>query len=316
MEWRLVDPPNEKSAAPGITNEGKLADSLGKAFSRERTTTWRLDPARGLFPVQIVFTHVPADGSAPDVRRLDLERAEQMPAEETAALAAQARDFCALHDAYLRALDGAVEPSADAESQLAEAWTDLALARNRIRSEVRGPLDSLLLRHHGRVKELREHARLVAELRARTPADWTADDTSGKTHRAADYRGQIVVLDFWFAACGPCLRAVPTIKRLRQAFPADQVAILGANVDDDPGEARWVVERAGIEYPTLLARALADEYGVSSYPTFVILGRDGRVREKFVAEGRALHEKLDSTLRRLLAGPPEGASDRTLPSSP
>jgi thiol-disulfide isomerase/thioredoxin len=299
MEWRFVEPNKGQT----LTIAGKLAGNLGKAFVRERTTTWRLDSARGYMPTEIVSTFQPSDGSAAEERRLEVTLAELLSSQETAKLAKAAHEFCKLHDDYLRALAAAAEAPAESDAALADAWTELALARNRVPSDLREPLDTLLLRHRDSADEAKQHAQTVAVLRQRPPADWTVEDLNGQPQRASDYRGRVVVLDFWFAACGPCLRAVPTLARLRQELPANDVMILGCNVDDHLDDARRLVERAGVEYPTLQARDLAQEYGVSSYPTFVILGRDGRVHDLFVAEGRLLHDKLDSTIRRLLAAP-------------
>lgn len=281
---------------------GRLANRLGQAFPRERTTAWRLDPQRGYVPADIVTRLMSADGSSDEERRVEMTSASLLP-QETAALVKAAADLNRIEAQYHAALTTATQDPATADSTLADAWADLALARNTIPADLREPLDSLLTRHGSAVKEARQHAELLAALRTKPPADWSVEDLKGQPQRAADYRGRVVVLDFWFARCGPCLRAIPTLQRLRSAYPETEVVILGCNVDDNLEEARAVVATAGDHYPTLQARDLAKLYGVTAYPTFVILAPDGRVYDSFVAEGRTLGEKLSGTIEQVFAAP-------------
>jgi thiol-disulfide isomerase/thioredoxin len=281
---------------------GKLANRLGQAFVRERTTTWRLDPARGYVPTEIATRLLAADGSSDEERRVEVSAGDPLSSQQTADLARAAQELSQIEARYHAALAAAAHDPASAEPAVADAWSDLALVRNTIPADLREPLDGLLRVHADEVKEARQNAERLAELRAKPPADWTVADLHGRPHRAADYRGRVVVLDFWFARCGPCLRTIPTLQRLRKAFPETEVVLLGCNVDEDVTEARDIVAKVGEHYPTLLARELDALYGVTAYPTFVILAPDGRVYDSFISEGRPLYEKLASTIR-LLSSP-------------
>ena len=60
-------------------------------------------------------------------------------------------------------------------------------------------------------------------------ADWRTVDVHGNSHALADYRGKVVVLDFWYAGCDHCLRCMPQMVAMAHEFASEPVAILGVN---------------------------------------------------------------------------------------
>lgn len=67
--------------------------------------------------------------------------------------------------------------------------------------------------------------------------DWHTIDLSGVPRLLADYRGRVVVLDFWYSGCGWCLRSVPQMVALADEFKNQPVAVLGVNWDSEINEA-------------------------------------------------------------------------------
>ena len=72
--------------------------------------------------------------------------------------------------------------------------------------------------------------------------------------RAKDYRGKIVVLDFWSRGCDWCIRALPQIGQVADDLKAEPVVVLGLALDGKVEDSRLVVEKLGIHYPVLQAR--------------------------------------------------------------
>ncbi len=134
----------------------------------------------------------------------------------------------------------------------------------------------------------------------------------------ADYRGKVVVLDFWYRGCGWCMRAMPQVKQLAQQFKDQPVVILGMNNDDDLADAQFVIDAFKLPYPTLKNHATADDDGISSkyaidgFPTMVLIDQKGIVRDYIVGFSPELHDTLGAKISKLLdakktaAQPPAG----------
>jgi peroxiredoxin len=99
----------------------------------------------------------------------------------------------------------------------------------------------------------------------------------GKLVSLDEYRGRVVVLDFYASWCGPCSRAAPEMQRLYETYKSRGVIVLGVNVNDtaDPHE---YANRVGINYPLLVhGEKVAQAYGVSGIPAFMVISAEGEI---------------------------------------
>ncbi len=99
----------------------------------------------------------------------------------------------------------------------------------------------------------------------------------------SDYRGQIVLLDFWASWCAPCRVSMPSLVEMARAFGED-VVLIGISLDRSEGDARSYVSSRGYEELVALygslgeARAVAGTYGVLGIPKTFVIDREGIVR--------------------------------------
>ncbi|HYE92308.1 MAG TPA: TlpA disulfide reductase family protein [Terriglobales bacterium] len=133
----------------------------------------------------------------------------------------------------------------------------------------------------------------AAEVGARAP-DFTLVDMNGGEASLSEYRGQVVLLNFWATWCPPCVHEMPSMERLYQDMRARGFVVLGVSVDVDPGapdaQGRWqgivreYVDRLGVTFPILLdpEGTVEDAYNVSGLPTTYVIGRDGRIEGRVV----------------------------------
>jgi peroxiredoxin len=102
----------------------------------------------------------------------------------------------------------------------------------------------------------------------------------GEVMKLADFRDKVVLLDFWFAGCGPCIEEVPNLRKLIEAHQGQPLVVLGVNVDEVRDEAIKAVGDTGIAWPSWAdpEKAIARRYNVEGYPTIMAIDAQGRIR--------------------------------------
>ena len=130
---------------------------------------------------------------------------------------------------------------------------------------------------------------------------WQLLDLDGKTIKDADFKGKIVVLNFWATWCVPCREEIPSLIALHQQYGDDGVIIVGASVDRGGVDlVKRFVERFKINYPIVIAdeKMMRDFGNVEAVPTTFLIDRNGRVAGKHV--GFAEKETLEREIKSLL----------------
>ena len=104
-------------------------------------------------------------------------------------------------------------------------------------------------------------------------------DANGVSHRLSDYRGKVVLLNFWATWCEPCRDELPSIERLRGALAGRPFVVLAVQMGGSARTARDVAEELGLRFPLLLDRdsSATAAWGVKVLPTSFLIGRDGKV---------------------------------------
>lgn len=110
-------------------------------------------------------------------------------------------------------------------------------------------------------------------------------DEEGVEHRLENYRGQVLVVNFWASWCTPCVRELPSLNRLREEFDDQPFEILGVNVAEPPNRLKRFFMRQPIDFPVLYDRESEAFYAwnVKGLPTSFVIDREGRVR--YLARG-------------------------------
>ena len=115
----------------------------------------------------------------------------------------------------------------------------------------------------------------------RRPApEFSLKDADGKTARLSDYRGQVVLLNFWATWCGPCKLEIPWFTEFEKKHKDEGFAVLGVSMDEDGWDTvkpylRW----ANVNYRILMGDAqVAMLYGgVEALPTSFLIDREGKI---------------------------------------
>lgn len=158
-----------------------------------------------------------------------------------------------------------------------------------------------------RLKQMAEM--LAAEVR-RLKLPGNAMQVTGKTLEGKDfkwdsYKGKVVLVDFWATWCGPCVAEMPNVKENYEKYHAKGFEVVGISLDDDREKLEGFIAKNEIPWTNLFAEPTADgepgeqptarHYAVSSIPTAILVGKDGKVIT-LNARGENLTALLDKLL--------------------
>jgi cytochrome c biogenesis protein CcmG/thiol:disulfide interchange protein DsbE len=137
----------------------------------------------------------------------------------------------------------------------------------------------------------------------RKPApDFALRDGDGKTVRLSDYRGKVVLLNFWATWCGPCKLEIPWFNEFQQQHRERGLVVLGISMDEEGWDViKPFVSALKVNYRILLGdETVADLYGgVSSLPTSFLIDRQGRIASVHV--GLVSKSVYEREIQELLA---------------
>ncbi|HEX9853125.1 MAG TPA: TlpA disulfide reductase family protein [Woeseiaceae bacterium] len=110
--------------------------------------------------------------------------------------------------------------------------------------------------------------------------DFALKSATGKNLRLSEYRGEVVMINFWATWCGPCQQEMPLLEELHTRYQRVGFRLLGVNIDDDSRRALQMVDDLGVSFPVLFdeTKAVSKLYQVEAMPVTVILDRAGTVR--------------------------------------
>ena len=126
----------------------------------------------------------------------------------------------------------------------------------------------------------------------------------GQTVTLTDFRGKIVILNFWATWCPPCVDEVPSLNRLALRYADKGLAVLGVSVDEDPDAYRSFLAKHQIVFQTVRnsSRAVSERYGTFKLPESYIISRDGRLLNKVIGGTDWTDKEMISYFDGLLSG--------------
>src|SRR5690349_3877180 len=121
----------------------------------------------------------------------------------------------------------------------------------------------------------------VCDAKTKKAPDFELADYAGKKVRLGDYKGKVVLVNFWATWCGPCKYEIPMFVDLQQKYGARGVNFLGISIDDEAEALKPFVDEHKMNYPVLVGLGhedIQDAYGpLMGVPVTVVVGRDGNI---------------------------------------
>lgn len=128
--------------------------------------------------------------------------------------------------------------------------------------------------------------------------EWKLIDDQGQTHSLSDYRGRVVVLDFWATWCKPCAEIMPQMQKLHEKFKGQAVVVFGVNSWEN-SDSSALMKKKNYTYPMLLrGEEITERYKIKSLPVVYIIGMDGRIVYRHAGpDNKSLAKLLEKYLK-------------------
>ena len=133
--------------------------------------------------------------------------------------------------------------------------------------------------------------------------DFALTDFNGKPMRLADYRGKLVLLNFWASWCGPCLEEMPRLSALQRNYGPLGLQVIGVSMDDEAAPAKQLLAKRPVIYPIGLGDdKLAERYGgILGLPQSFLIDRHGLILARY--KGEAGLSQIEATIKSQLTVP-------------
>ncbi len=113
------------------------------------------------------------------------------------------------------------------------------------------------------------------------PLEFTMKDVAGKDIKLSQYKGKVILLDFWATWCAPCKVEIPGFVEFQDKYGTDGLQVIGISVDDKAEDLEPYIKELRMNYPVLLGLGRDDvqnAFGpLAGIPTTLLIARDGRI---------------------------------------
>lgn len=139
-------------------------------------------------------------------------------------------------------------------------------------------------------------------LEGQSAPDFVLKSSAGNNLRLSEYRGDVVMINFWATWCGPCRQEMPLLDDLYSRYERVGFTLLGVNIDDDSRRAMKMIEELGVNFPVLFddGKDVSKLYAVEAMPVTVLVDREGTVRHVHHGYKPGYEEKYLTEIRALL----------------
>jgi cytochrome c biogenesis protein CcmG/thiol:disulfide interchange protein DsbE len=135
--------------------------------------------------------------------------------------------------------------------------------------------------------------------------DFTRADFANKQLKLSDYRGKLVLLNFWATWCPPCREEMPLFSKWQREHKAKGLQVIGVSMDDDAASVKEFLAEYPVTYPVVMGDVkLAEVYGgVLGLPLSYLIDKQGRIVARY--QGEADLAKMEAKIKDLLGAQPK-----------
>ena len=141
-----------------------------------------------------------------------------------------------------------------------------------------------------------------ADINAGPAPDFTLKSENGSNLRLSEFRGEVVMINFWASWCAPCRQEMPLLDELYTQYQPMGFTILGVNVEEDSTKAKQLLKNIPVNFPVLYDNAsdVSKLYNVVAMPSTVLVDRDGNIRYLHQGYKPGYEESYQQQVRELI----------------
>lgn len=131
--------------------------------------------------------------------------------------------------------------------------------------------------------------------------EFSFTDIDGKTHRLSDYRGKVVLLDFWGVWCAPCVAEAPKLASIYKKLHENGFAVIGIHMGNAIAALREFIAEKGMTWAQAIEEArgtLHQLFRVNGWPTYYLIGKDGTILANDLRPGDELIRKIQQQFKK------------------
>ena len=137
---------------------------------------------------------------------------------------------------------------------------------------------------------------------------FTLTALTGQQATLSQYKGQVVMVNFWATWCGPCQQEMPLLDQMYKKYKPAGFTLIGVNVDKEAPPVKELMARKPVSFPVLLdpANQVSKAYHVDEMPSSVIIDRKGQLLKHFVGYDESMADELERAIQASLGSSQSG----------
>ncbi len=146
----------------------------------------------------------------------------------------------------------------------------------------------------------RRHSAAPHQTELRVAPDFALTDLSGQSIKLSDFRGKVILLDFWASWCEPCKTEIPHFIDMQNRYASQGLQVIGISMDDEEKPVRDFQQQFKMNYPVAIGNAkLAESYGgILGLPITFVIDHQGRIYKRHI--GQTEPSVFEGEVRKLL----------------
>ena len=126
-------------------------------------------------------------------------------------------------------------------------------------------------------------------------------DINGNIISSENTKGKIVVLNFWFTACKPCIEEIPKLNEVYDQYKDNNNVVFASVTFNEPGQVNKFLKKYPFQYPVVAdARDICDLFGVTGYPTNIVIDKNGNYFYNFTGGFPQIGSQISRSIQRAL----------------
>lgn len=137
--------------------------------------------------------------------------------------------------------------------------------------------------------------------------DYKMNDINGKTILSEDTKGKIVVLNFWFATCKPCIDEIPELNKVYDKYKDNPDVVFASITFENTKKVKSFIKEYSFKYPVYAnAKEMCDLFKIKGFPTNIILDREGKYSDYLIGGNSNIGQQLSKSIHNALEGKKSG----------